>query len=330
MLKISSNIHESPLAKNTYDFVFSLGYACNCASNLSACLLREYSYPFDWVTGANFEERIEILLNDFNCYFEKEELEFGDQPSHIQEQTSHIFYRNRKNGIIFMHDFPQNESSLNLDNIYSSIREKYDKRINRLLNILKEKNYNVLCVYIQQRVIKISNDQIISLHNKLRQKFKANIDMLFVRYEPSFRMDELTLDILSRNTFIASLNNKNTLEWQGNDKMLSLLLDNINTKQLQQIKESSATNILYIYGAGGIGKAIAGKLARRNIDFNGFIVSDNSNILHNGFGKVYHLKKLPIPYSEATVIFALNKENKNAVKEYLKNNEIEFGLNINF
>jgi len=323
--QVSSNIHESPLAKNTYDLVFSLGEKCSCASSLSASLLREYSCPFDWVAGASFEQRIDILLNDFNVFFEKDKLELREWPSKMLQRASHISYTNKENNINFTHDFPQNESSLNLDNVYFPIREKYDRRTNRLLNILNTKNLNILCVYIQEKIIKILNNEIISLHDKLRQKFKANIDMLFVRYEPSFRMDELTLDILTRGIFIASLNNKHTLDWKCNDRMLSLLLDNINTKQLLQIKNSSITNALYIYGAGEIGKAIAGRLARRNIDFNGFIVSDNQEYINNSFGKVYPLKKLPIPYSEATVIFALNRQNMSAVKEYLQNNGIEFG-----
>lgn len=322
--QVSSNIHESPLAKNAYDLVFSLGEKCLCASCLSSSLLREYSCPFDWVMGASFEQRIDILLNGFNGYFERDKLELRQNA-----QSNSKWFINKENGICFLHDFPQNERSLNFDNVYFPIKEKYDRRINRLLNILNTKNLNILCVYIQENIIKILNNEIISLHNKLRQKFKANIDMLFVRYEPSFRMDELTLDILTQDTFIASLNNKHSLDWRGNDRISSLLLDNINTKQLLQIKESSTTNTLYIYGAGEIGKAIAGRLARRNIDINGFIISDNQQeIYDNSFGKVYPLKKLPIPYSEATVIFALNRQNMSTVKEYLQNNGIEFGLNM--
>jgi len=323
-----SNIHESPLAQKAYDFVFPLGEACLGASNLKASLLREYSCPFDWVYGASFEQRVAILLNDFNGYFEKDKLEYKQYIKKIHSVPS-ICFINKEKSINFIHDFPP-ENELNLDNYYSFTKEKYDRRINRLLSILKTKNLNILCVYIQLQITKISNDEIISLHNKLRKKFKANIDLLFIRYEPSFRMDEFTLENLSENLFIADLNNRSTLSFTGNDRMLSLLLDNINTKKLLQIKQSSATNTLYIYGAGGIGKQIAKRLAYRNIGISGFIVSDGLNINEiTDFGKIYHLKELPIPYSEATVIFGLNRENMNAVKEYLQKNGIKFGFEYN-
>jgi hypothetical protein len=78
--KISSNIHESPLAKKTYDFIFSLGENCLCASRLKASLLREYSCPFDWVSGTtNFGQRIYIILNEFSGYFEKDKLELRER-----------------------------------------------------------------------------------------------------------------------------------------------------------------------------------------------------------------------------------------------------------
>jgi hypothetical protein len=88
--------------------------------------------------------------------------------------------------------------------------------------------------------------------------------------------------------------------------------------------------MLYLYGADGIGKIIAGSLVRRNIDFSGFIVSDGRDVLPSDFGRVYYLKELPISYSQAGVIFALNGENKKAVKEYLQKNRIEFGSEYRF
>jgi len=320
----NSNIYESPLAQKAYDSVFSLGEACLGATNLKASLLREYSCPFDWIAGGSFEQRIDILLNNFNGYFEKDKLELRQNLQNIQYIPSRYFF-NKENGIHFIHDFPP-ENLFNMDNYYPFTKKKYDRRINRLLNTLNTKNLNILCVYIQLNITKISNDEIISLHDKLKQKFNANIDMLFIRNEPSFRMDELTLEVLSQNTFIANLNNKSIRDYDGNSRTLGLLLDNINTKKLLQIKQSSSKDTLYIYGCGGIGKAIAGRLALRNIGLSGFIVSDGFNISHTDLGKTYHLKKLPIPYSQATVIFGLNRENMNAVKEYLQKNGIKFGF----
>jgi hypothetical protein len=322
---ISSNVHQSLLAQKSYDFVFPLGQQCNCAINLSANLLRQYAGPFDWVFGANFEERIAIILNDFQGYFEKDKLEFVKGTIY---RPNKLFYVNKENGIRFVHDCLESENPLSLSDVYPSIKEKYDRRINRWLNIFKDRNLNVLCVYIQSTITKISNEQIISLHDKLRQKFKANVDMLFIRHELSFRMDELYLEALSQNIFIASLNNSSNKVY-GNERMLSLLLDNVNTKSIIALKNASYANSLFIYGSGVIGKNIAEKLVRRNIGFNGFIVSDDQNILYN-LCKVFHLKELPIPYPQATIIFGLNSENRKIVKKYLEKNGIKFGSEIRF
>ena len=47
--------------KYFYDVIFSLGEACSCAQSLTKSDLRLYSCPFDWIWGADFLGRINIL-----------------------------------------------------------------------------------------------------------------------------------------------------------------------------------------------------------------------------------------------------------------------------
>ena len=51
-----------------YDIIYSIGRDCACASYLQQNGLRLTSGPFDWLTNAGFEDRFELMLNDFQCF----------------------------------------------------------------------------------------------------------------------------------------------------------------------------------------------------------------------------------------------------------------------
>lgn len=62
------------LLDKKFDLIFSLGEDCACSSYLRRFNLQEYSYPFDWLTKADFSVRVDLLLNDFEGFLEKENL----------------------------------------------------------------------------------------------------------------------------------------------------------------------------------------------------------------------------------------------------------------
>jgi hypothetical protein len=327
---VSSDICHSPLANKKYDFIFSLGQACNCAATLRINMLRYQSFPFDWVfSGGGFAERFSILLNDFNGYFDKENLELS------YNDGESVCYRNKISGIEFPHDFSKNDIFLN-DDIYLPIKKKYDRRISRLLKILNTKNYHVLCVYIERSdyLNKISNDEIMSLFYKARLKFKANLDILYVKHENSFMLSNLFLETISKNIFIAKINNSFTEEdfSYGNRKMLSWLFNNIYNKQVLTLKKYSSTGKLFIYGAGERAMYIAKMLIDREINFSGFIISKGQEKKRNfhKFGKnIFYPNELPYPTSEIIIFYGLDSENTKQVKKYLKKNNIIFSKKIN-
>lgn len=57
-----------------FDLIFSLGEDCACTSYLRRFNLQEYSYPFDWLTKADFFTRMDLLINDFKGFLEKDNL----------------------------------------------------------------------------------------------------------------------------------------------------------------------------------------------------------------------------------------------------------------
>ena len=56
-----------------YNLFVSLGEDCACTSYLRDCKLQFASFPFDWLTHASFEKRIELVCNNF-----KDFLNFND------------------------------------------------------------------------------------------------------------------------------------------------------------------------------------------------------------------------------------------------------------
>lgn len=169
------------MLKAKFDLIFSLGEACSCTETLRKCRLQFYSYPFDWLFGASFIERCNIITSGFENWLRKENLEkIGD--NNISKIPKHI-YKNNLTKIVFNHDFPQN---LSLDESFSQVKQKYDRRISRLLkNIVESKK--VLVVYIQtpHNATKINKNEILEGFNILTNKFGDKINLLYIYCNPN-------------------------------------------------------------------------------------------------------------------------------------------------
>lgn len=156
------------ILKQEYDFIFSLGEACLCASALQNLNLRQASYPLDWLYGGDIETRTQLLISNFKDFINKEDLELvGKRENPIPCDI----YRNKQNNIVFNHDFPLNGS---IDNDYYSIKEKYDRRINRLYSKIASAN-KILAVYIESPATKSKPKKIKPLikqcYKTIQEKF---------------------------------------------------------------------------------------------------------------------------------------------------------------
>lgn len=122
--------------------VISLGQACSCATTLIQCNLRRAAYPFDWLYGSDLNGRVNFVVNDFENFLEKEDLKHtGDRESPMPCKI----FKNTRSNIVFNHDFPL---SMTLDESFPSVKEKYNRRINRLYANIKQTE-KVLFVYIE-------------------------------------------------------------------------------------------------------------------------------------------------------------------------------------
>ena len=190
-----------------YDYIFSIGEACLCASALRILGLRDFSGPFDWLFGATIIERIDIMINEFENYFNKEDLIFNSQR---KDQKPNDIYYNTRTKIIFNHDFPIDGL---FDVSYPKIKEKYDRRISRIISILKSKK-PVLIVFMELPDETINGiksiDELTESLNKLQTKFNnKNIDILYIKHDTNMKDGEYTINKITQNITIGSCFNKN-------------------------------------------------------------------------------------------------------------------------
>ena len=103
----------------------SLGYFCGIANDLEKLGLRNQSYPFDWGIS-ELSKVIYALEHQFNDFMEYNNM---SQSVNFREH-----YRDDKYDFYFFHDFNKYKS---FDEQYNSVKKKYERRINRLLENIK-------------------------------------------------------------------------------------------------------------------------------------------------------------------------------------------------
>jgi hypothetical protein len=176
-----------------YDLIFGIGRACSCSTFLRMCELQKYSYPFDWISGLYFNGAIKVLSSKFERFIELDDLYYGSSP------VENDIYFNKYNGITFNHDFPKNYGE-DKETAFLAVKEKYNRRIKRLLNKITESR-KILIVYLEIiNVDDVENEQntdmqIIQGYEEILSAFRGganifsrlyrkNIDMIYIHHDP--------------------------------------------------------------------------------------------------------------------------------------------------
>lgn len=161
-----------------YDIIYSIGRDCACAIYLKQNGLRITSGPFDWLTNANFEDRFNLLLNNFEYFLDKKYLKLMPKPSQFPADKNNDYYENTKTHLYFWHDFPADK---NLNIVYPEIKKKYDRRIQRFYNNIKNKK-RVLLVWFSQ-VHQTPDKTIVDLCDLFSKKMGKTIDFLIIEHK---------------------------------------------------------------------------------------------------------------------------------------------------
>lgn len=168
--------------RSHYDFIFSIGSACSCTETLRAAGLQYASFPFDWITirdrPGDVRHKAEAICTDFRGWFDREDFEYaGTKPWHLKD-----FYRNRRTGIVYHHDFPK---GVPFATIYPKVRAKYDRRIARLFRCIRSAK-TVLLVRIDRpdQEYPATVEDCAYLRSRLTEKFPdVRFDLIFLSCE---------------------------------------------------------------------------------------------------------------------------------------------------
>ena len=188
-----------------FDVIYSLGFGCGMARLLQVAHLRTTSGPFDWIVGPDFDYRVNLTLNNFEGFFDKEDLEFVEksvsdyQPEDPNRHTD--TYKNVKNGFVHPHDFMEGD---NFEASYPIVLEKYNRRIERFYEYLKDTNKKVLLTYLSFSVL--DDKMITECYKKLIEKFGNHISLLIFNHQPNFDYNTIEKRYLDENLVIYDLN----------------------------------------------------------------------------------------------------------------------------
>lgn len=127
----------------TYDFIFSLGYACAVSQALRDLGLQRGSYPFDWVGTASPLMGARMIAGGFRDWFNREDLRLWD----VRFEGGFVarVYKNVRTGFGFSHEFSNADP---IETAYEAVKEKYDRRITRFMKTLRSAK-RILAVYLE-------------------------------------------------------------------------------------------------------------------------------------------------------------------------------------
>lgn len=199
------------MAKKRYDLFFSVGEACSCTQSLRDSKLQVFSYPFDWLFGANFEGRMKIVLDEFKRFIDKNDLEFSFYTPSIKCNA----YHNTYNDITFNHDFLK---SVEFDVMYAQVRAKYERRIKRLLSqIQTAKSLCIVYIETPARPDKLANNDILKTQwIKIKEKYPdKTIDFLYFTNDKNFKRGDFKEENITNSITKITGNYKLNDKWGG-------------------------------------------------------------------------------------------------------------------
>ena len=276
-----------------YKYCYSLGWYCGIAIALEYNGLRRYSGPFDWYFS-DYPSVLSMMDTDFQDFLDINNLQVE---SHRKEAFDDVKY-----GFRYVHDVKHD-----FDSEYTEIYEKYQRRINRFREAIKQPTCffhafrsNVELKFISENntyinyVIKKTNHQ-----NSVIYLLLNNMEVLENEECYYLGLDEYPYDpyqiatLFEKNTQLVNRckellskediqNNIYFFENGGNHLNLKVgfLLKDINT--VKKIESIIGNRDLYLWGAGHYGEKTLSLLQNSSIKVLGIIDNDfnkqNENI----------------------------------------------------
>lgn len=168
------------MKKKVYDMIIPLGVKCGASMWLRSLDLQQASYPFDWMTGVDFQTKADLILNDCKGYCELADLEFVPKNPDVPNDAHCDYYKSKTTGVCFVHDFPV---GVPLEKSYPAVGAKYQRRVTRLYeDICRAEKVLFFWLTGQEQT---PDDVIIRFQREVSKKFGKEIDLLIIEHDPS-------------------------------------------------------------------------------------------------------------------------------------------------
>lgn len=155
--------------------------------------LRRFSGPFDWVSDAPFERRIELLSEGLSDFFRREDLvSSGEKVVYAEGSLEpHTVYYNKHTKLRHPHDFSFHGE---FKKDFEALAKKYERRCKRLIHLLKTSK-RVLLVYgeTDRGVDFLDRGRVVSLLAKLQAVYPAVIDLLYLKRNCAMSPEEVEI-----------------------------------------------------------------------------------------------------------------------------------------
>jgi len=164
-------VHNNP---KKYDSIYSLGINCACAEYLRKNYLRKWSGPLDWVGSDDVYAPFKTILDEFRLF-----LDFSYLHKSEDGHALNVTWKHAQNQYRFVHDFFKTGNEAEQK---QSVLQKYQRRVSRLLADLTAPK-RVLFVWYGEDGSVMNPNEVVAYVRKIRQKYQAHIDFLFIMYE---------------------------------------------------------------------------------------------------------------------------------------------------
>lgn len=212
------------------EYIVSLGEDCLVGLQLEKLGYRKCAYPFDWLGyegDCYLKSAVDLMCNNFSSFLIFNNLQ-DRGPSGVDDcrliYDPTICFRMK-------HDFPIN---MTVKDAYSLVKEKYDRRINRLLSIL---NSDSSVCFIHMNYKNILTDEVITEQcTRLQQNFPlCKMRFLILRNNPTYQRFEVSKENLAPNILVIDLNNTEESNlvpdnhwWRNEHVYVKIIADYIN------------------------------------------------------------------------------------------------------
>lgn len=207
--------------KKNYDIIYSLGRDCACSIYMKMHQLRICSGPFDWLTNAGFEERIDLILNDFSDFFHPQDFRFLPKDPSVMNDANYDYYENTRTNFYFYHDFPVGAP---FEETLLTVKEKYLRRIARFYHDIQEKD-KVLFIWFSH-YHETSDDTLKSAHTAICDKMGKNIDFLIIEHKEGVmraKRTEVTPNIIKYHLHTVVLDDNNLPTTLGDEELCKMV-----------------------------------------------------------------------------------------------------------